>query len=176
IYKGEYGGWYCEGCETYKTEKELENGNCPIHKRPVIRRNEPCHFFKLSAFQDRLLEFYDKNPDFIQPEARRNEIIGLIKNEGLFDVNITRQGHDWGITVPFDPEFTIWVWFDALLTYITGIGYGDDEATFRKYWPADVHIIGKDITRFHCALWPAMLWAAGEEAPTKVFAHGVVYG
>src|SRR5438045_1342531 len=175
IYKGSYEGWYCDGCEAFKTEKELVNGQCPLHPgKPVVRRSEPCHFFRLSAFQDRLLKFYEENPDFIQPESRRNEIISLIKNEGLLDVNITRRGEKWGITVPFDPEFTIWVWFDALLTYITGIGYGDDEATFHKYWPADVHFIGKDITRFHCALWPAMLWAAGEQAPKKVFAHGFV--
>ena len=118
--------------------------------------------FKLSAFQDRLLEYYKENPDFIQPESRRNEIVSLIENEGLRDINITRLKQKWGIRIPFDQEFTIYVWFDALLTYITGIGYGDDEATFRKYWPADIHFIGKDITRFHCALWPAMLWAAGK--------------
>jgi len=176
IYKGSYEGWYCDGCEEFKSDKvHGENaGNCPIHKRPLIRRSEPCHFFKLSAFGDRLLKFYEENPAFIQPESRKNEIVSLIKNEGLMDVNITRRGEAWGIRVPFDPEFTIWVWFDALLTYITGIGYGDDEATFRKWWPADTHFIGKDITRFHCALWPAMLWAAGEEAPKKVFGHGFV--
>jgi methionyl-tRNA synthetase len=177
IYKGEYGGWYCEGCEEFKTEKEhKENaGLCPNHRTPLKRRAEPCYFFKLTAFQDRLLKHYETHPDFIQPESRRNEIVSLIKTEGLRDTNISRQGEEWGIRVPFDPEFTIYVWFDALLTYITGIGYGDDEATFRKYWPCDTHFIGKDITRFHCALWPAMLWAAGEEAPKKVFAHGFVY-
>ena len=174
IYRGSYEGWYCDGCESFKTEKELEAGSCPIHKRPVVRRSEPCHFFKLSAFGQRLLAFYDANPDFIQPESRRNEIVSLIKNDGLLDQNITRRGEAWGITVPFDPEFTIWVWFDALLTYISGIGYGDDEATYRKFWPADIHFIGKDITRFHCALWPAMLWAAGEEPPRRVFGHGFV--
>ncbi len=174
IYKGSYEGWYCDGCEAFKTEKELEAGNCPIHKRPVVKRSEPCHFFRLSAFADRLLAFYEANPDFIQPESRKNEIISLIKNDGLFDVNITRRGETWGIPVPFDPEFTIWVWFDALLTYITGIGYGDERATFDKFWPADVHFIGKDITRFHCALWPAMLWAADEQPPKKVFGHGFV--
>ena len=121
----------------------------------------PCYFLQLSKFQDRLLKHYEDNPEFVQPESRRNEMIGLIKTEGLRDVNITRSGEKWGIRVPFDEEFTIYVWFDALLTYITGIGYGDDEATFKKNWPADVHFIGKDITRFHAALWPAMLWAAG---------------
>jgi methionyl-tRNA synthetase len=116
-----------------------------------------------------------ENPDFVQPESRRNEMIGFIESEGLNDLNISRHGEEWGIRLPFDPEFTIYVWFDALLTYITGIGYGDDEATFRKYWPCDVHFIGKDITRFHTHIWPAMLWAAGEEAPNRVFSHGFVY-
>ena len=177
IYKGEYGGWYCDGCEEFKTEKQHKenNGLCANHQRPLTRRAEPCYFFKLTAFQDRLLKYYEENPDFIQPETRRNEIVTLIESEGLRDINISRTGEDWGIRIPFDPEFTIYVWFDALLTYITGIGYGDDEATFKKYWPADVHFIGKDITRFHTALWPAMLWAAGEEAPRQVFGHGFVY-
>jgi methionyl-tRNA synthetase len=177
IYKGSYQGWYCAGCEEFKSDKQHEenNGLCPNHKTPLTRRSEPCYFFALSKFQDRLLKHYEENPDFIQPESRRNEIVSLIKTEGLRDINISRQGEEWGIRIPFDPEFTIYVWFDALLTYITGIGYGDDEEQFRKYWPCDTHFIGKDITRFHCALWPAMLWAAGEEAPKKVFAHGFVY-
>jgi methionyl-tRNA synthetase len=177
IYKGEYGGWYCEGCEEFKSEQQFtdNNGLCPNHKTPLIRRSEPCYFFKLSAFGDRLLKYYEENPDFIQPDYRRNEMVSLIKNEGLKDINISRQGEAWGIPIPFDRTFTIYVWFDALLTYITGIGYGDDRALFDRCWPADVHFIGKDITRFHCALWPAMLWAAGEKAPKKVFAHGFVY-
>ncbi len=176
IYKGEYGGWYCEGCEEFKSDKvHGENaGNCPVHKRPLIRRAEPCWFFRLSAFQDRLLKHLKDNPEFVQPDSRRNEMIGFIEAEGLQDLNISRHGEQWGIRLPFDPEFTVYVWFDALLTYITGIGYGDDEATFRKHWPADVHFIGKDITRFHTHIWPAMLWAAGEEAPKKVFSHGFV--
>ncbi len=177
IYKGNYEGWFCAGCEEFKTEKQYNdnNGLCPNHRTPLIRRSEPCYFFALSKFQDRLLAYYKAHPDFIQPESRRNEIVSLIENEGLRDINISRHGEEWGIPLPFDSEFTIYVWFDALLTYITGIGYGDDEATFRQYWPCDTHFIGKDITRFHCALWPAMLWAAGEEAPRKVYAHGFVY-
>jgi methionyl-tRNA synthetase len=177
IYKANYEGWYCYGCEEFKTEKQhAENaGLCPNHKTPLTRRSEPCYFFKLTAFQDRLLAHYKANPEFIQPETRRNEIVSLIENEGLRDLNISRLGEDWGIRIPFDPEFTIYVWFDALLTYITGIGYGDDRGIFDKYWPCDTHFIGKDITRFHCAIWPAMLWAAGEKAPKKVFAHGFVY-
>jgi methionyl-tRNA synthetase len=162
IYKGPYEGWYCEGCEEFKTEKQYaENaGLCPNHRTPLLRRSEPCYFFRLSSFQDRLLAYYRDNPDFIQPETRRNEMISLIENDGLKDVNISRLNQPWGIRIPFDEEYTIYVWFDALLTYITGIGYGDDRATFDHYWPADTHFIGKDITRFHCALWPAMLWAA----------------
>lgn len=177
IYKGEYEGWYCDGCEEFKSDKDHKeyNGLCPNHRTPLVRRNEPCYFFALSKFQDRLLEYYKQNPEFIQPESRRNEILSLIKNEGLRDINISRQGEMWGIQIPFDPEFTIYVWFDALLTYITGIGYGDDENRYRQYWPCDTHYIGKDITRFHCTLWPAMLWAANEEPPRKVFAHGFVY-
>jgi methionyl-tRNA synthetase len=176
IYKGAYEGWFCAGCEEFKSKKvhEENGGLCPNHKTPLILRSEPCWFFKLSAFQDRLLKFLKETPDFVQPESRRNEMIGFIESEGLQDLNISRQGEEWGIRLPFDPEFTTYVWFDALLTYITGIGYGDDEATFKKYWPANVHFIGKDITRFHTHIWPAMLWAAGEEVPKQVFSHGFV--
>jgi methionyl-tRNA synthetase len=174
IYNGTYEGLYCEGCEAFKTEKELVDGKCPIHLTVPERRNEPCYYFALSRFQDRLLEHYDRNPDFIQPESRRNEVLSLVQS-GLQDVNITRAGQAWGIRVPFDEEYTIYVWFDAVLNYITGIGYGWDETRFRKWWPADVHFIGKDITRFHCALWPAMLMAAGIETPRSVFGHGFVY-
>jgi methionyl-tRNA synthetase len=115
-----------------------------------------------------------ENPGFVQPESRRNEMIGFIEAEGLQDLNISREGEEWGIRMPFDESYTIYVWFDALLTYITGIGYGDDEATFQKLWPCDTHFIGKDITRFHCHIWPAMLWAAGLEVPKHVFSHGFV--
>ncbi len=175
IYKGSYEGWYCEGCESFKTEKDLdENRLCPDHKIPAVRRSEPCHYFALSKFQERLIRFYEEYPDFIQPESRRNEILNLVQTE-LRDVNITRSGQKWGIRVPFDAEFTIWVWFDALLNYITGIGYGTDEARFNQWWPANLHVIGKDITRFHCALWPAMCMAAGIEPPCRVFGHGFVY-
>jgi len=175
IYKGAYEGWYCDGCESFKTEKELdENKNCPIHQVPAAKRNEPCYFFRLSSFQEKLLQFYDDHPDFIQPESRRNEILSLVQTE-LKDVNITRSGQAWGIPVPFDEGFTIYVWFDALLNYITAIGYGTDDERFQRWWPADMHFIGKDITRFHCALWPAMLMAAGLAPPRQVFGHGFVY-
>ena len=143
IYKGKYEGWFCPGCEEFKSDKlHGENaGLCPNHKKPLVRRSEDCYYFKLSAFQDRLLAYLKENPDFVQPESRRNEMIGFIEAEGLSDLNISRHGESWGIPIPFDPEFTIYVWFDALLTYITGIGYGDDEALFRANWPADVHFI-----------------------------------
>jgi methionyl-tRNA synthetase len=175
IHKGAYEGWYCEGCESFKTEKELdENKNCPIHQTPAAKRNEPCYYFALSKFQEKLLKFYEEQPDFIQPESRRNEILSLVQTE-LKDVNITRSGQAWGIPVPFDEGFTIYVWFDALLNYITAIGYGTDEERFQTWWPAHLHVIGKDITRFHCALWPATLMAAGLEPPRQVFGHGFVY-
>jgi methionyl-tRNA synthetase len=174
IYKGTYEGWYCEGCEAFKTEKELIDGKCPIHQTAAVKRSEPCYFFALSSFQDKLLLFYEQHPEFVQPESRYNEVLNLVQS-GLQDVNITRTGQTWGIPVPFDETFTIYVWFDALLNYITAIGYGSDEERFRKWWPADIHFIGKDITRFHCALWPAMLMAAGLEPPRMVFGHGFVY-
>jgi methionyl-tRNA synthetase len=176
IYKSTYEGIYCDGCEAFKTETEVKDagGVCPIHKTKPVRRSEPCYYFALSKFRDQLLKFYEEHPNFIQPESRRNEVMTLVQTE-LRDVNITRTGEPWGIRVPFDPEFTIYVWFDALLNYVTAIGYGTDEERFKQWWPADIHFIGKDITRFHCALWPAMLWAAGLEVPRAVFGHGFVY-
>ena len=176
IYKKAYTGFYCDGCEAFKTEKELENGRCPNHPQSPLRAiEEENYFFRLSSFADRLLAHYDAHPDFIQPESRRNEILGLVKT-GLQDVSISRKGFTWGIPVPFDLEQTIYVWFDALLNYVTAIGYGsDDESLFEALWPADVHVIGKDITRFHCALWPAMLMSAGLPLPKRVFGHGFVY-
>jgi methionyl-tRNA synthetase len=177
IYKGSYEGWFCPGCEEFKSDKNYaeNNGQCPNHNRPLVRRSEPCYKFKLSAFKDRLLAHLKENPEFVQPESRRNEMIGFIEAEGLEDLNISRHGKEWGIPLPFDEAFTTFVWFDALLTYITGIGYGDDEELFKKNWPCDTHFIGKDITRFHTHIWPAMCWAAGLEAPKQVFSHGFVY-
>jgi methionyl-tRNA synthetase len=177
IYKGVYSGYYCTGCEAFKTEKEVAEGGgeCPNHPNtPLSVVEEENYYFRLSAFRDRLLEHYSALPEFIQPESRRNEIVSLVETE-LRDVAITRTGFTWGIKVPFDPEHTIYVWFDALLNYITAIGYGTDEQQFHRLWPADVHVIGKDITRFHCALWPAMLMSAGVEPPRRVFGHGFVY-
>src|SRR5439155_21840669 len=131
---------------------------------------EPCYFFHLEKFQTGLLEFYEENPNFIRPGSRRNEGVALVQG-GLQDVNVTRTGQEWGIRVPFDEAYTIYVWFDAVLNYITAIGYGWDEEQFKKWWTADIHFIGKDITRFHCALWPAMLTAADLEPPLTVFGH-----
>ena len=192
IAKGSYKGLYCEGCEEFKTAKEAVSpdgvefktiedveaggGRCPNHPNaPLKIVEEENYFFKLTSFRDRLLEHYEAHPEFIQPESRRNEIVNLVRS-GLQDVSISRKGFNWGIKVPFDEEQTIYVWFDALLNYITALGYGsDDEFGFQCRWPADVHVIGKDITRFHCALWPAMLMSAGLPLPKAVFAHGFVY-
>ncbi len=177
IYKGVYTGHYCNGCEAFKTEKEVEEGGgrCPLHPNtPLLWVEEENYFFRLSAYRDRLLAHYAAHPEFIQPESRRNEIVNLVETE-LKDIAITRKGFAWGIKVPFDPEQTIYVWFDALLNYITAIGYGTDPDRFARLWPASVHVIGKDITRFHCALWPAMLMSAGVPLPLRVFGHGFVY-
>lgn len=176
IFKKSYTGLYCNGCEAFKTEKEVVDGKCPNHPAQELRQvEEENYFFRLTAFADRLLEHYRNHPEFIQPESRRNEVVNLVE-AGLQDVSISRKGFTWGIPVPFDSEQTIYVWFDALLNYITALGYGsDDESLFNEFWPADVHVIGKDITRFHCALWPAMLMAAELPLPKSVFAHGFVY-
>ncbi len=175
IYKKPYQALYCDGCEEFKTASQIVDGKCPNHpNKPLREVEEENYFFRLSAFGDRLLAHYEANPDFIQPESRRNEIVSLVKT-GLQDVSISRKGFTWGIRIPFDEEQTIYVWFDALLNYITAIGYGTDDARFEQIWPADVHVIGKDITRFHCALWPAMLMSAGLPLPKQVFGHGFVY-
>jgi methionyl-tRNA synthetase len=177
IYKKSYTGQYCDGCEAFKTEKEVEEGggDCPNHPNLTLRWvEEENYFFAQSRYAERLLAHYEAHPEFIQPESRRNEIVNYVKS-GLQDVSISRKGFTWGIKVPFDEEQTIYVWFDALLNYITAIGYGTDEERFRQLWPADVHVIGKDITRFHCALWPAMLMSAGVPLPKSVFGHGFVY-
>ena len=175
IYKKPYKALYCDGCEEFKTAKDLIDGRCPNHPNRTLRElEEENYFFRLSSFADRLLAHYDAHPGFIQPESRRNEIVSLVKG-GLLDVSISRKGFTWGIRAPFDAEQTIYVWFDALLNYITAIGYGTDQARFESIWPADVHVIGKDITRFHCALWPAMLMSAGLPLPKQVFGHGFVY-
>ncbi len=188
IYKGNYEGWYCVPDETFYTETDVrhanedENGNfdetavplCPDCKRPLVRISEESWFFKLSAFQQPLLDYYAAHPDFIQPEIRRNEVVSFVEG-GLKDLSVTRTTFDWGIPLPFDPQHVTYVWFDALLNYITAAGYGDPEreATDMPWrWPAQQHIVGKDIIRFHCVIWPAMLMAAGLDLPEHVLAHG----
>ena len=165
IYLGEYEGLYCVGCEAYYTEKDLIDGCCPIHKKPVEKVKEKTYFFRLSKYQDKLLELYKKNPEFISPKKRRQEIINRV-SEGLRDLSISRNSFNWGIPLPFDSKHVCYVWFDALFNYYSGV---KDKL---KFWPADVHLIGKDILWFHTVYWPAFLLSVGEELPKKIFAHG----
>jgi methionyl-tRNA synthetase len=166
-----YEGLYCVGCELYYKEDELVDGKCPIHGTPVEHVTEENYFFRLSRYEDRLLEHYTEHPDAVQPDGKRNEVLGLIK-QGLQDFSISRTSISWGIPLPWDPAHVSYVWFDALINYCTAVGYPDDRARFDRYWPADYHIIGKDILRQHAVYWPAMLMAAGLEPPKCVFAHG----
>ncbi len=178
IYTGEYEGYYCVGCEEYKQTTDLVDGTgeyagqpvCAIHSKPVELLHEKNYFFRMSAFADELLALYEANPEFIQPESARNEVISFVKS-GLSDLSISRSSFDWGIKVPWDDTHVVYVWFDALLNYITAIGYGEDEATFNRHWPA-THVVGKDILRFHAVIWPAMLLAASVPVPRQIFGHG----
>lgn len=178
IYKGEYEGFYCVGCEEYKQNADLAEGTgdfegqkvCHIHGRPVEVLKETNYFFTLSKFQDQLLELYRTQPDFIQPESVRNEIVAFV-NRGLDDLSISRSNLEWGIEVPWDSDHVTYVWFDALLNYISASGWGSHDDDFARRWPA-VQLVGKDIARFHAVIWPAMLMAAGLEPPRRVFAHG----
>jgi methionyl-tRNA synthetase len=174
ITRAKYSGWYCEGCEAFYTEKDLIDGKCPNHKTVPRWVEEENYFFKLSQFRDRLLEHIRSHPDFIRPQTRKNEIVAFLES-GLEDLSISRAGLSWGIPFPDDPKHVVYVWFDALTNYISAAGFGTDEARFRKWWPADCHIVGKDITRFHCVIWPAMLMAADIELPRSVFGHGFIY-
>ncbi len=173
IYKSEYEGWYCTPCETFWLESRLEEGKCPNPdcRRPVEWLKEESYFFKLSKYQDRLLEYIEKNPDFIQPTTRRNEMINFIKS-GLEDLCVSRTTFDWGIPVPFDSRHVIYVWFDALSNYVTAAGYLYDQEKFARFWPADVHLVGKEIVRFHTIIWPIILMAAELPLPRQVFGHG----
>jgi methionyl-tRNA synthetase len=171
IYLGTYEGLYCVSCEDYYTEDELVEGMCPVHGIPVEAMSEENYFFRLSAYQDRLLEHYDRNPGAVQPESRRNEVLSLIKG-GLRDFSVSRTSFAWGVPIPWDPKHVCYVWFDALTNYITAAGYADDPDRFARIWPADFHFIGKDILRFHAVYWPAMLLAGGVEPPRCVWAHG----
>jgi methionyl-tRNA synthetase len=175
LYQGHYEGWYCVPDETYWSDDQLVDGMCPQCGREVQHIREDNWFFKLSAFGDRLLEYYEANPDFVQPETRRNEVVSFVRG-GLKDLSISRTTFSWGVPIPFAEGHVTYVWIDALLNYITALGYGSDDpadvARFERYWPADYHFVGKDIIRFHCVIWPAMLMAAGIEPPASVFAHG----
>ncbi|MGI6286092.1 methionine--tRNA ligase [Neomoorella humiferrea] len=172
IYKSTYEGWYCTPCETFWTERQLVDGNCPDCGRPVELVKEESYFFRMSKYADRLLKYIKEHPEFIQPASRRNEMISFIES-GLEDLCISRTTFDWGIPVPMDPRHVIYVWFDALTNYISALGYGtEDDHLFHKYWPAAVHLVGKDIVRFHTVIWPIILMAAGIEPPRQVFGHG----
>jgi methionyl-tRNA synthetase len=172
IYLGSYEGLYCVSCEAYYVEDDLlDGGLCPVHERPVEPLREENYFFRLSAYADRLLEHYERNPSAIEPETRRNEVLSLIRG-GLQDFSISRTSFDWGFPLPWDEQHICYVWFDALTNYITAAGYADDPEWFARAWPANIHMIGKDILRFHAVYWPAMLMAGGVEPPVQVWAHG----
>lgn len=173
IYKAEYEGLYCTPCESFWTESQLVDGKCPDCGRPVIKQKEESYFFRLSKYQDRLIKFYEENPDFISPKSRMNEMINNFIKPGLKDLCISRTTFDWGVKLPFDPKHVAYVWVDALTNYITALGYlQEDHANFDKYWPADLHMVGKEIVRFHTIIWPALLMALGLPLPKKVYGHG----
>jgi len=172
IYNASYEGWYCTPCEAFWAESRLEEGNCPDCGRPVELLQEESYFFKMSKYADRLLKHIEEHPEFIQPVSRRNEMVSFIKS-GLEDLCVSRTTFNWGIPVPFNPKHVIYVWVDALTNYISALGYGtEDDSLFKKYWPADVHLMGKDIVRFHSIIWPMLLMAAGLDLPKRVVGHG----
>ncbi|KAF1085862.1 Methionine--tRNA ligase [Sporotomaculum syntrophicum] len=174
IYKASYKGWYCTPCETLWTEARLENGSCPDCGRSVEQLEEESYFFKISKYADRMLKYIEDNPDFIQPASRRNEMVSFIKS-GLEDLCVSRTTFDWGIPVPFDEKHVIYVWVDALTNYISALGYGEeDDMLFQKFWPADIHLVGKDIVRFHTIIWPIILMALELPLPKQVVGHGWV--
>ena len=170
IYKAHYQGRYCVYDNLYVTDT-IDPVDCPVCGRPAEIVSEENYFFKLSAFQDRLLKLYQEQPDFLRPAFRKNEILRFVE-AGLRDISVSRKTVKWGLPWPEDPEHVVYVWYDALTSYLSGIGYGDDEMQYEKYWPAQLHVMGKEIIRFHCVYWPAFLWAAGEELPKGIFAHG----
>lgn len=171
IFLGEYEDWYCTPCESFWTEKQLTGGKCPDCGRAVEKLKEPSYFFRLSKYGEPLLKHIEENPDFIKPEYRKNEIVSFLR-EGLRDLSVSRTTFSWGVPVPGDPNHVMYVWFDALTNYLTAAGYPDDKGKQGKFWPADMHVIGKDILRFHAVYWPAFLLAAGLPLPRQVFAHG----
>jgi methionyl-tRNA synthetase len=171
IYEGHYEGWYCVSCEAFKQEKDLVDGLCPIHRTKPEWLREKNYFFKLSKYGEALLRHFREHPEFTVPDIRRNEILRLLES-GLDDISVSRAGQAWGIPMPDDPASVIYVWVDALINYITAVGFGTDPALFERWWPANLHVVGKDITRFHCVIWPAMLMSAGLPLPRQVFGHG----
>ena len=171
IYKGEYEGLYCTPCESFWTESQLIVGICPDCGRPVEKAKEEAYFFKLSKYQDRLLDLFENNPEFLQPDTRRNEMIAFVK-QGLEDLCISRSTFDWGIPVPLDEKHVMYVWLDALSNYITALGWPDEPELYDKYWPVNVHLVGKEIVRFHTVIWPALLMSAGLPLPKQVLGHG----
>ncbi len=174
IFEKEYEGWYCESCEAFQTEKDLVDGLCPNHKTKPKWLKEKNYFFRLSSYREKLLKHYEDHPAFILPEIRKNEVVSFVRSE-LQDISISRASFPWGIPFPNDPSHVVYVWFDALVNYLSAIGFGDPKKDYKKLWPADLHVIGKDITRFHCVIWPAMLVSAGLEIPKTVFGHGFVF-
>lgn len=175
IYKGQYEGWYCKPCETYFTQTQLVDGKCPDCNRSVEKMKEDAYFFNMKKYQDRLLKYYEDHPDFVQPDSRKNEIFNNFLKPGLEDLCITRTSFDWGIKIPNDPKHVIYVWLDALLNYITALGYlSDDDTLFKKYWPANLQIVGKDIIRFHGIYWPIFLMALNLPLPEHIYAHGFI--
>ena len=173
IYKSEYEGWYCTPCESFWTELQLKDGCCPDCGRPVEKMREESYFFRLSKYQDWLIDYIEKNPDFIQPPTRTAEMLNNFLRPGLQDLCVSRTSIKWGIPVDFDPKHTVYVWLDALTNYITALGYGsDDDSLYQKYWPANIHLVGKEIVRFHTIIWPIMLHALGLPLPKQVFGHG----
>lgn len=172
IYKSEYEGWYCTPCESFWTESQLVGGNCPDCGRPVERTREESYFFRLSRYQQALIDLFEQNPEFIQPPSRANEMLNNFLRPGLEDLAVSRMTFNWGVPVPFDAKHVVYVWIDALSNYITALGYPDLNGDFARYWPADVHLVGKEIVRFHTIIWPAMLMALKVKLPKQVFGHG----
>ena len=173
IYKGTYKGKYCTPCESFWTESQLVDGKCPDCGREVVDAEEEAYFFRLSKYADRLVEYYEAHPDFLEPPSRLNEMVNNFIRPGLEDLCVSRTSFDWGVQVDFDPKHVVYVWIDALSNYITALGYGNEKYhDFEKYWPADVHFVGKEIVRFHSIIWPAMLMALDLPLPGKVYGHG----
>lgn len=175
IYKGHYEGWYCTPCESFWTDSQLKDGKCPDCGREVKKQREECYFFKMTNYVDRLLKYYDEHPDFVVPATRKTEMVNNFIKNGLQDLCVSRTTFKWGVPVDFDPKHVVYVWIDALTNYITGLGYdldGNSDPKFKEFWPADIHIVGKDIIRFHIIYWPIMLMALGLPLPKKIYGHG----